>query len=114
MKQELPTLPSAHRSAQAHGQEHSEHLVNEASENCKVHIHSESPIALRRSGPMRGAADAMQNQGSTTSMAWLPWVWRLQVGCPAALKGVFCTGDSCPLEGFRAKPDTVLPRKFAV
>jgi hypothetical protein len=50
-----------------------------------------------------------------TSMAWLPWAMAaLQVGCPAALKGVFCTAVSAPVEGFRVKPDTVLPRKFEV
>jgi hypothetical protein len=56
-----------------------------------------------------------QGYGCTTSMAWLPWVMAAeQVGCPAALKGVFCTADSAPVEGLRARPDTVLPRKFAV
>ena len=57
----------------------------------------------------------MQHQGCMTSMAWLPWVMAaLQVGCPVALKGVFCTGASAPVEGFRLRPDTVLPRKFTV
>jgi len=27
---------------------------------------------------------------------------------------VFCTPVSAPVEGFRVKPDTVLPRKFEV
>jgi hypothetical protein len=90
-------------------------LLSEASISCKVHFHSASPIALRRSGPIQGDADTMQNQGCTTSMAWLPWVMAaLQVGCPSALKGVFCTADSAPVAGFRAKPDTVWPRKFDV
>lgn len=56
-----------------------------------------------------------KDYGCTTSTEWLPWVMAAeQVGCPAALKGVFCTADSAPVEGFRNKPDTVLPRKFEV
>jgi hypothetical protein len=108
--------PLTHKPIQAHGQERSEHRrpLNEASINCKVHFHSKSPKALGRSGSLH-EADHMQDQGCMTSMAWLPWVTAaMEVGCAAALKGLFCTAVSAPVEGFRTRPDTVLPRKFEV
>jgi hypothetical protein len=118
MKQEWSTWPSAHEAAAARShEEHSEHLeaAKRGKHSCKVYFHSASPIALRRSEPVQSDADIMQNQGCTTSTEWLPWVMAaLQVGCPVALKGVFCTGASAPVAGFRLKPDTVSPRKFDV
>src|ERR1700722_20624857 len=108
--------PLAHKPIQTHGQRRREdwRFLNEASINCKVHFHSKSPEAQGRFGSLQ-AADHMQDQGCMTSMAWLPWVTAaMLVGCAVALKGLFCTAGSPPVAGFRARPDTVLPRKFAV
>lgn len=117
MKQELSPWPSAHESAPAHGhEERSEHP--EPAKRGRHKLQGPLPFSLADSGSSlrtHAGSDTMQNQGCTTSMAWLPWVIAaLQVGCPEALKGVFCTAANAPVAGFKLKPDTVWPRKFVV
>jgi hypothetical protein len=111
-------LPLGHHRMQANEQEEPCRRV-EAAERGKCKLQGPLPFRIGDSNWSRrtwaAAADTMQNQGCMTSMAWLPWAIAAQpVGCPAALKGVFCTPVSAPVEGFRVKPDTVLPRKFEV
>jgi hypothetical protein len=67
----------------------------------------------KQPGPMEWLRSTARNQGAAT--VCLPCVIAaLQVGCCAAPKGVFCTAESPPVDGFRASPDTVLARKLAV